>query len=634
MNIKSEIKSICWTQNLVEIDESERAILDDHTRYLADLPNLNSITSAGKKTDYKSTKFYSKSMLNFLIVTCSDGKIVIYIYGVLKCGTIDIRKHAGVSEEDSLEILEVKLSSNFKHLYVFYIRNDHIEFMIFENQTLLKYHISLWKLSVKYGMIINTLNYIEDTIEHINEAWESVLLEMDNKLSKYAKNQEVGAVSSDLLEVLLFGYPSTDLEIFLTQEMTVRELKKLSNSVEMSYSTIQKLVVKPLHSAIINLFYHINNVYGMQQNSYYYKELLGDVTNDALIKTGSFLIKADELQQVIDKSMRDYKIFFRWLYIVISRIIEDSVPDDAGIISQQEINYLAEFLYNIEEYRTVQENSGETEIKFNLERVGQYLSTNSLLIPSNIDEENVWDDLIANNECIQVSKFIYPHNKKASLIQEKNEMRKSIDDLFERIETSIGSDFKLHSKHVLKNDLPQNEFKVVSSHFLDNEDASSMFTILSLENDLLFVNCHADCSMRVAKLHFVDKNNCSLQNVGELTFIDVKFYNAKLISIFLKNEIGNKVHSCFMQLSVSRIIEELTENSQSSFVCLDMFTLIDEGSLKIIDGFNGQMMAVSGSRKVASFLAQNQKVVKLYELEVDDDEADEDASNNASFEIN
>lgn len=636
--MQADIKSICWTQNVVEIDESERLILEDHKKYLAELPNLNTITSGGKKMDYKSAKFYSMSMLNFLIVTCTDGKIKMYIYGVLKCGTIDIRKHVGAAEGDTLEILEVKLSSNFKHLYVFYLRNGHIEFLIFENETLLKYHVSLWKLSVKYGMIMNTLNYIEDTIEHINEAWESVLLEMDNKLTKFAKKQKAGAVSADFLELLMFGYPSEALEIFLTQEMTIRELKKLSNSVEMSYSTIQKLVVKPLHSAIVNLFYHVNNVYGMHQNSYYYKELLGDVTNDPMIKTGSFLMKSHELQQTIDKSMRDYKIFFRWLYIAISRLIEETVPDDAGTISQQEINYLAEFLYNIEEYRkeTIHVESGETEIKFNLERVGQYLKANDLVIPQQIDSANVWDDLMANNECLQESKMIYPHNKKSSLIQEKNSMRKSVNDLFERIETSIGNGFKLHSKHVLKSDLPPSEFKIISSHFLDDDDSAfvvNMFTILSLDNDLLFVVCYADCQMKIAKLHFVDRSSCCVSNVGQLSFIDAKFYNSKFISVFMKNEVGNKTHSCFMQLSVSRLLDELSDHSHSETLCIDMFGLIDDGSFKIIEGFNGVMMAVSGSRKVASFLALNQKIVKLYELETDDDEPDEDISNNASFDV-
>lgn len=360
---------------------------------------------------------------------------------------------------------------------------------------------------------------------------------------------------------------------------------------------------------------------------------------------GSFLIKSHELQQTIDKSMRDYKIFFRWLYIAISRLIEDSVPEDAGSITQQEVNYLAEFLFNLENYRneTVHETSGETEIKFNLERVGQYLSLKDLQIQTNVDEENanIWNELVADNECLRAGKFIYyAHNKNKSLVHEKNAMRKSVDELFERVEVSIGRDFKLISKHVLKKDLPKAQlplFKVISSHFLNSEDSTAiinMFTILSLENDLLFVVCFADCTIKVAKLHFADRSNCSMLQVGQLSFIDVKFYNSKLISIFMRNEVENKHHSCFMQLSVSRLIDELSDHTNADMLCIDMFTLIDEGNFKVIDGFNGSMMAVSGSRKVASFLAHNQKVIKLYELEVDEDEPDEDVSNNASFEVN
>lgn len=639
LDVKSDIKSIGWTQNEIQIDNSEKSILNDHKKFLADLPNLNTITPGGKKMDYKSTKFYSKSMLNFLIVTCSDGKVKLYIYGVLKCGIIDVKKHVGVTENDKFDVLEVKLSADLKHLYIVYIKNGHIGFLILENKTLLEYKVSLWKLSVKYGMIMNALNYIEDTIEHINEAWESVLLEMDNKLAKYAKKQQPGAVSADFLELLMFGYPSESLETFLTQEMTVRELKKLSNSVDMSYSTIQKLVVKPLHSAIVSLFYHINDVYGMHQNSYYYKDLLGEVTNDLLIKTGSFLIKSHELQQTIDKSMRDYKIFFRWLYITISRLIEDTTPDDAAPLNQQEINYLAEFLYNFEEYRneTVHADSGEMEIKFNLERVGQYLSPNNLLIPSLNDFNNLWDSIMADNECIRTSKFVYPHNKKSSLISEKNAMRKSIDVLFERIDTSIGSGFALHSSHPLREEISENEFKIVTSHLHDGEGSKvvNMFTILSLENDLLFVACYPDCEIKIAKMHFADKSDCTLSNIGQLSFIDVKFYNSKMISILMRNELGNKTNSCFFQLSLPRLLDHLTEHQAGEILSLNLFSFIDDESFKTIEGFNCKMMAVSGSRKVASFLAHNQKTVKLYELEADEEELDEtDQTNNASVEHN
>jgi Anaphase-promoting complex, cyclosome, subunit 4 len=55
------------------------------------------------------------------------------------------------------------------------------------------------------------------------------------------------------------------------RDLTEKGIKKLGNSIELSYSTIQKLVVKPLHISIINVFYHLSSLEGMLRNSYYYK---------------------------------------------------------------------------------------------------------------------------------------------------------------------------------------------------------------------------------------------------------------------------------------------------------------------------------------------------------------------------
>lgn len=94
---------------------------------------------------------------------------------------------------------------------------------------------------------------------------------MDNKLTTYASTQPPGKVSADLLELLIFGYPSESLEIFLTKDLTEKGLKKLGNSIAISYSTIQKLLIKPFHSGIIHICYHLNEIKGMSKNLYYYK---------------------------------------------------------------------------------------------------------------------------------------------------------------------------------------------------------------------------------------------------------------------------------------------------------------------------------------------------------------------------
>lgn len=58
-------------------------------------------------------------------------------------------------------------------------------------------------------------SYINDTQQCLTEAWETVQLEMDNKLTKYANSQAYGMISANFLELLVFGYATLEVEEFL-----------------------------------------------------------------------------------------------------------------------------------------------------------------------------------------------------------------------------------------------------------------------------------------------------------------------------------------------------------------------------------------------------------------------------------
>lgn len=76
-------------------------------------------------------------------------------------------------------------------------------------------------------------------MQAITEAWESILLEMDSKLASYAATVTDGSVAADFLDLLMLGVPSPELELFLQRDLTEKGLKKLSHSIELSYSNIQ-----------------------------------------------------------------------------------------------------------------------------------------------------------------------------------------------------------------------------------------------------------------------------------------------------------------------------------------------------------------------------------------------------------
>lgn len=77
---------------------------------------------------------------------------------------------------------------------------------------------------------------------------------------------------------------------------------------------------------------------------------MGTISSEASLNAGAFLIKSLELQQVIEQSNRDFKIFWGWLYGVIVRLMDETVPEDIAAVSQQDTIYLAEFLNTFDEY--------------------------------------------------------------------------------------------------------------------------------------------------------------------------------------------------------------------------------------------------------------------------------------------
>ncbi|XP_055586995.1 anaphase-promoting complex subunit 4 [Uranotaenia lowii] len=654
-NVKSDITCMNWTDNIKEISSNDASVdaINNHTTFLPSLPNLNSLSSTAKSTDYNSLKFYSKQILNLLIVGTTSGKVHLSVFGMLSCCEMDLFKKLNITPE-AATIKDAKMSPNFKQLFAVVEMEGVIELLVFENDILQRYSTSLLNLAIKHAHILGTMAYINDTIECIVEAWETVLLEMDNKLTKYANSQPQGSISADFLELLMFGCTSPALEQFLLRDLTEKGLKKLGNSIELSYSTIQKLVVKPLHTAICSVFYHLNSLQGMIRNTYYYKPLLGEVPNDALVNCAAFLIKAHELQQTIDTSTRDFKIFFHWLYIVIVRLMDETLPEDSQSITQQEINYLSEFLDNFDVNSTkdfVEEtNVEEKKRKFNLERVGQYLEDKPLVYPPKMDISNQWSTLLEQNECLKNCPLIFPHHDNRSLVQQHNLLKASIDRIFEKPITVIGQDFKQKSALSLRCSSENNSFQTVVNHFNTKENNITLFAFLESEKSLILIECNAASSLRSIRLSFAEKPffETRLINIGELSFRHVQFYNEETLSLLLRSQNQNqsRPQSYFLQLPLQRVRELLEAvpfvssqivTPEQSCRIVNAYNLISDGALKLLDGLDAARIAVSGTRNVTAIVSESLKTVRIYDMDPQEDEDEllllqESSQNNSSFD--
>ncbi|KAJ6640094.1 Anaphase-promoting complex subunit 4 [Pseudolycoriella hygida] len=633
-NVNSDITCFSWTQSNKEIEDStdDETPFASHDTYLPPLPSFTSLSSSARKSDNLPTKSNPKRVINFLVIGLSSGVIHTLVFGILPCGQLDVGAKINVPSSQ-FQIVDAKLSVDSKQIFVSVKLGNMFKVYIFENELFPTFSLPLLRVAVQHGLILNTMVYIDDVIQSIIEAWETALLEMDIKLAKYASSQEPGTVSADFLELLMLGEPSQSLASFLANELTEKGLKKLGNSFDISYSTIQKLVVEPLHAGILNVCYHLNTVKGMSRNVYYYKPILGKLSNAVFQNAGAFLIKAMELQQAIEQSTRDYKLFWAWLNNVMVRLMEENTPDDCAAFSQQDIIYLTEFLSNFD---ICDDKDGDAEPmtrkKFNLERVGQYLENKNLEIESRNDTTQEWNQLLEDNHCMKKCELIYPHHKHLSLVQQHNLLKKCIGDLFSTPEKLISKEFRLKAEincfEVLETST------VVADHVNVEADNVSLLAMLIDKNQLMIIefnpksNTFGAVRLVFQARPFIEGNE-KFATFGTLKFHHIQFYNAGILSILLDSQTDTRQMNCFIQFPLSGLKMKFayqkvgfTGNVMTATPLYNFYDLIEPTSVRVIDGFDGNMIAVSGCRKVASILSESQKGIRLYEMEVEDEDED------------
>ena len=179
----------------------------------------------------------------------------------------------------------------------------------------------LHQLSKRFSILRGCLDYLSETLKQIKEAWFDIaqvfvrldflsadvqsfcvpFQELDAKLASYTRKTSFGCLSADFVELLLFGTPTPELEHFLLQDLGEKGLKKLSSSVDASYSNVQRLVVRYLHAVSQSLNYFLSELSGEASASEKMQVALGidpEAVRAAQQQAAKFWIKGVELQQV------------------------------------------------------------------------------------------------------------------------------------------------------------------------------------------------------------------------------------------------------------------------------------------------------------------------------------------------
>lgn len=317
--------------------------------------------------------------------------------------------------------------------------------------------------------------------------------------------------------------------------------------------------------------------------------------------------------------------------------MDETVPDDIANLTQQEINYLAEFLNNFDK--------GPCEItsntrRFNMEKVGQYLEDKNLTISTENDIKQYWENLIEQNQCLSDCEFIYPHHKNFSLIQQHKLLKNSINDVFTKPEKLIGDNFKIIQ--TIKCIDNKHNGKLFTTFVSVIDENIGIFALLESPSIIILLEFHKNSKIKLLKIHL--QHHTFFENkfsqFGDLTFRHIQFYNKNILSILLDSNANNKKLSCFLQFPLTNVRDMMTEINydgnliELTKICrtINIYDVLDPLMIRNIDNLDAHLISVSGNRKVSSILSENLRRIRFYEMETEEDDDEIDVSQNNSLD--
>lgn len=633
------------TSSISLIDEEGSLVLPK----LPALPKSYS-TSAKIFSEEKSdevTKLLGDKRLNVLVLGGDCGFIELYAYGMYKIATVTriVGRCLDLCLSSDLKALsvitEVQLSKELEPI-ISYFQLD---------TTLLSDCLpEVTRMARKFTHISTLLQYQKLSLACMCEAWEDILMQMDLRLTKFVQEKNTKtSVQEEFMQLLMWGKASPELQSLLMSQLTVKGLKKLGQSIESSYSSIQKLVISHLQSGSEALLYHLNELKGMAMWKQKYQPLGLDVPaiEDAINAVGTFILKANELLQVIDSSMKSFKAFFRWLYAAMLRMSDDHVLPELNKMTHRDVSFVADFLS--EHFKEAPELYDQKGQYFNVERVGQYLKDedDDLVTPPET-EGNPWYSFLQNSVHLKDSPLLFPYYPKKSLHYVKRLVEGQIDSCLQKPAEVIGNSVRqvlympLYKLNPSDSVVPR--FSLPSFW---NDKSSNLqyvvFTMHGTESPRIYIlrrptDLSRSISNRLIAAEFGDFlcTSKTESKESQYSFLDVDFYDDELLTVVLKGHIDNKEKCRILaQLPMSSIynIEETEEElSFDSGKRLDeqidhipVRTVTVENQSRTLENMKAQYIAVNGIRKVSCVLSSNLRHVRVFEMDVEDDgEVDEE----------
>lgn len=594
-----------------------------------------------------------EELLSLLWIGFQNGTIYGYAFGLFPCCLLKLAELSGGpgGNETFGAVRSVCPNSDHSQLCVLAEVSNvgQPELLLMTVQTPLITHClqELYGLGVLYRQITGLMECLASAQKALQEAWEDALVDLESKMARYENNDGQSSLSVDLMELLMFGHAGIKLEKFLVTDLTDKGLKRIGQAVELSYSNMQKLLVKHIVCANYQLSHYLTQLCGLakQENRF---ACLGLQVNSCLAAyraAGSFTAKTAELQQVIDGSVKYLKTFFRWLYVTILRLSDEPIPPELATSTQQDVRFIANFLAK----------DFETEGQVRLDRIGQYLRNEPLTFVAS-SKTRPWDMLVEACPSIaflQDADLFQPRPER-SLAQEYIHLEKAVKDSFEAIPSAVGQTSSVPFITNLTVDCPldcMDKLRITARSINLPKDRHTLLgltdSVAPAKGFYLFEFASGEERNNIARAAFFFLSKSEHLPPGNYRFSDIQFYNNEILSFLLSTE--DNTASVFLQLSLGLLREELSPitsrrgpfNSSDLFApsilrhnairSVDINAFMDSTSFRIFTDFQATILGLSSSRKVSAIFSASKRKVRIFDMEVEEEDEAEDEDQDIEY---
>lgn len=631
------ITALAWENSTAIFSEKLNSLLLPEL-----LPQPSKVSLDGEKL-LKQEEF-----LSLLWIGIENGSVHGYAFGLFPCCLLKLSE-LSCSKETIGAVRSVCPNSDHSQLSLLVdYTAGRPDILLITVETPLITHClkELYVLGILYRQINGLMTCLTTTQKALQEAWEDALVDLESKMVKYESSDGQSNLSVDLMELLMFGHAGIKLENFLVTDLTDKGLKRIGQAVELSYSNMQKLLVKDIVCANYQLSHYLTQLCGLAKQEDRFSCLGLQITSctAAYRAAGSFTAKTAELQQVIDSSVKYLKTFFRWLYVTILRLSDEPIPPELATSTQQDVRFIANFL--AKEF--------QTDGQVRLDRIGQYLR-NEPLTSVACSKTRPWDMLI--EACPSIAHLqdtdLFQPRAESSLTQEFLHLEDQIKASFEAIPSAVGQTASLAFISSLTLDGPAGNFdkiRVTTKCINHQKDLCTLTglssSVSSSKGFYLFEFTSEAERKNSAKAAFFYFAKCNHLPPGNYHLSDLQFYSNDIMSLLISTE--GSTGSIYLQLSLGRLRAELATIvsqrgpfdssdvftsarissvvSQSGIRSVDFGSLIEAGSFRVFNDFVATAIGLSSSRKVAAIFSASKRKVRIFDMEVeeDDDVDDED----------